>query len=243
MKKLLRFLVVLALASAVIYFAFPQSTQTAISFVKIKTTSKYSVNDRLEQFGSAAQARLSPQFEKAGVPFPPQAITLLAFKDSKHMELYAPDTQGVWQRVTTYPIQAASGNLGPKLKEGDRQVPEGIYSIELLNPNSLYHVSLRLNYPNAFDQQMGAADGRSALGSDIMIHGKAASIGCLAMGDSAAEELFALAAWVGKENIKVVIAPTDFRLNVLKLVDANLPVWAETLYARLRSELAQYPAS
>lgn len=243
MKKLLRFLVVLALVSAVIYFAFPQSTQTAISFVRIKTTSKYTVNDRLEQFGAAAQARLLPQFEKAGIPFPPQAISLLAFKDSERLELYVPDTQGAWQHVTTYPIQAASGNPGPKLKEGDRQVPEGIYSIELLNPNSLYHVSLRLNYPNAFDQQMAATEGRTQLGSDIMIHGKAASIGCLAMGDSVAEELFALAAWVGKENIKVVIAPTDFRLNALKLVDANLPVWAETLYARLRSELAQYPAS
>ena len=242
MKKLLRFLVVMALASGVIYCVFPQQTQTTLSFVKSKTTAKYTTNARLEQFGSAVQARLLPHFEKAGVPFPPQAITLLAFKDSKHVELYAPDTQGAWQLITTYPIRAASGNLGPKLKEGDRQVPEGVYAIELLNPNSLYHVSLRLNYPNAFDQEMAATEGRTQLGSDIMIHGKAASIGCLAMGDSAAEELFALAAWAGKENVKVLIAPTDFRMNVPQ-IDANLPAWSEALYERLRVELAQYPVS
>jgi hypothetical protein len=243
MKKLLRFLVVTSLASGVIYCVLPQQTQTTLSFVKSKTTAKYTTNARLEQFGSAVQARLLPHFEKVGVPFPPQAITLLAFKDSKHVELYAPDTQGAWQRITDYPIQAASGNLGPKLKEGDRQVPEGIYSIELLNPNSLYHVSLRLNYPNAFDQEMAATEERTQLGSDIMIHGKAASMGCLAMGDTAAEELFALAAWLGKENIKVVIAPTDFRVNALQKLDVSLPVWAEALYDRLRVELVQYPVS
>jgi hypothetical protein len=63
------------------------------------------------------------------------------------------------------------------------------------------------------------------------------------MGDTAAEELFALAAWLGKENIKVVIAPTDFRVNVLQKLDVSLPVWAEALYERLRVELAQYPVS
>jgi murein L,D-transpeptidase YafK len=175
------------------------------------------------------------------VAFPPPAITLLAFKDSKRLELYAPDPQGAWQQVRVYPIQAASGITGPKLREGDKQVPEGIYAIESLNPNSLFHVSLRLNYPNAFDQQMGLADGRAALGGDIMIHGKAKSIGCLAMGDVVAEEVFALAAWVGKENVRVVIAPTDFRQATAANVPAvPLPVWAEVLYQHLRVELTYY---
>ena len=72
-------------------------------------------------------------------------------------------------RLARYPIRAASGALGPKLREGDRQVPEGVYDIESLNPNSRFHVALRVGYPNAFDRQMAGREGRTALGGDIMI--------------------------------------------------------------------------
>lgn len=240
MKKALFLLILLAAISGIFSTIFPDRAATVMDYVKLKITSKLSVAQRLEQFGTAVSSRLAPHFQQAGVAFPPTAITLLAFKDSKWLELYARDPQGAWQQVRVYPIQAASGITGPKLRDGDKQVPEGIYAIELLNPNSLFHVSLRLNYPNAFDQQMGLADGRTALGSDIMIHGKAKSIGCLAMGDAAAEELFALAAWIGKQNVRVVIAPTDFR-QAASVPAMNLPVWAEALYDTIRTELAQYP--
>jgi murein L,D-transpeptidase YafK len=73
-----------------------------------------------------------------------------------------------------------------------------------------------------------------------MIHGKAKSIGCLAMGDEVAEELFALAAWVGKENMRVVIAPTDFRHKPCAQ-PTSLPWWAGDLYTALRTELSHYP--
>jgi murein L,D-transpeptidase YafK len=241
MKKALFLLILLAAISGIFSTIFPGKAATVMDYVKLKITSKLSVAQRLEQFGTAAASRLAPHFQQTGVAFPPTAITLLAFKDSKRLELYARDPQGAWQQVRVYPIQAASGVLGPKLREGDRQVPEGIYAIESLNPNSLFHVSLRLNYPNAFDQQMGLTDGRAALGADIMIHGKDKSIGCLAMGDAVAEELFALAAWVGKENVRVVIAPTDFRQTAASVPVAPLPVWTEGLYATIRTELAHYP--
>ncbi|OQX01323.1 MAG: hypothetical protein BWK73_46470 [Thiothrix lacustris] len=242
MKKILLIFLLLMSIGGGFFLLFPDTAATIMDYVKLKTTHKYSVVQRLEQFGTAAASRLAPHFQQAGVAFPPTAITLLAFKDSKRLELYARDPQGAWQQVLAYPIQAASGITGPKLREGDKQVPEGIYAIESLNPNSLFHVSLRLNYPNAFDQQMGLADGRVDLGSDIMIHGKAKSIGCLAMGDAVAEELFALAAWVGKENVRVVIAPTDFRQAAVANVPAvPLPAWTEGLYATIRTELAHYP--
>lgn len=213
-----------------------------MDYATLKTSNKLTVNERLLQFEDAATGRLADDFYQAGLAFPPLNIALLAFKDSKRLELYAADHYGIWKWVKTYPIQAASGVLGPKLREGDKQVPEGIYTIESLNPNSLFHVSLRLNYPNAFDRAMGLADGRDTLGSDIMIHGKAKSIGCLAIGDAVAEELFALTAWVGKENVQVVIAPTDFRQAEAQLPNAeNLPAWTATLYQNLRSELANYP--
>lgn len=241
LKKFVFTLLILTFLGVGFALFFPSKAAIVMDYFKLKITQKYSVNDRLTQFGTAVQQRLAADFQQAGIALPPAAITLLAFKDSKRLELYAADPTGAWRQVKAYPIQAASGILGPKLREGDRQVPEGIYNVESLNPNSLFHVSLRLNYPNAFDRAMGAADGRENLGSDIMIHGKAQSIGCLAMGDEAAEELFALAAWVGKENMRVVIAPTDFRQAGAQIPVENVPVWATTLYPQLLAELAQYP--
>jgi murein L,D-transpeptidase YafK len=130
--------------------------------------------------------------------------------------------------------------LGPKLREGDHQVPEGIYRAEFLNPNSLFHLSIRLNYPNAFDQAAARADGRTNLGSDIMIHGSKVSIGCIAVGNEAAEDLFVLAAIVGKEWVKVVISPVDFRVPGTKAPEADRP-WIRTLYTTLARELAAFP--
>ena len=213
--------------------------QSLMSQLTTHIRGKWTVAERLDQFGAAAAHRLQPYFQQAGLSFPPPKIALLAFKDSKQLHLYASNREGAWRWVRTYPIQAASGLLGPKLREGDQQVPEGIYQIELLNPNSLFHVSLRLNYPNAFDKQMAALEGRTQLGGDIMLHGKAKSIGCLAMGDTVAEELFALAAWVGKDNMQVIIAPTDFRQANAALPD-NVPNWTNELYTQLKMQLAVY---
>ena len=136
---------------------------------------------------------------------------------------------------------AASGNLGPKLQEGDSQVPEGIYNIESLNPNSLYHLALRVGYPNEWDQEHARADGRKNLGGDIMIHGGAGSCGCLAMGDPAAEELFVLAARTGIDNIRLLISPVDFRVHALPNSMVPVPAWSDQLYAELKSELARLP--
>ena len=96
---------------------------------------------------------------------------------------------GSWH---TYPVLCASGRLGPKRREGDEQVPEGFYTVDRFNPRSLFHLSLGLDYPNAADQRLTTDPEHP--GTDIFIHGNAQSIGCLAMGDAAAEELY-LAAW------------------------------------------------
>lgn len=204
---------------------------------------KHTIRSRLQQFGALVATRLVPHFEQAGVKFPPSAVSLLAFKDCQQLYLYAKHQHGDWAKIRAYPIQGSSGTLGPKLREGDQQIPEGIYHIELLNPNSRFHVALRLNYPNSFDQRMAQVDSRPNLGGDIMIHGSHQSVGCLAMGDEAAEELFALAAWIGKDNFKVVISPTDFRNLSEAGLDSSLtelPDWAPLLYQELKLELAQY---
>ncbi len=171
------------------------------------------VADVLAAIGPEVDARLRPAFRKAGVAYPPSRLAILAFKREKRLELYAADGAGPFRFVRFYPILAASGGDGPKLREGDLQVPEGFYRIELLNPNSRYHLSLRVNYPNAEDVANALAEGRdpAGLGGDIMIHGGSASLGCLAMGDPASEDLFILAAHTGLEAIEVLIAPGDLR--------------------------------
>jgi hypothetical protein len=110
-----------------------------------------------------------------------------------------------------------------------------LYRIEGLNPNSTYHLSLKLNYPNDFDLKHAAIEGRSNPGSNIFIHGKAVSIGCLAMGDATIEELFVLAADVGKDNISVGIAPSDPRSTSLST--SAEPEWVSVLYQRLNTHL------
>jgi hypothetical protein len=103
------------------------------------------------------------------------------------------------------------------------------------------HLSLALSYPNDYDRARGAEDGRDQLGGDIMIHGGSTSIGCIAIGDEAAEDLFVLAADAGWEDAVVVLSPFDFRKRVVLLDYGSQPVWIGDLYARLRAELSVIP--
>ena len=134
-------------------------------------------------------------------------LRIFVFKNERSVEVHAPG----WKEPRIYPMTAFSGTLGPKLREGDGQIPEGVYGIEYLNPNSSYYLSLKVSYPNASDRKRAKADGRTKLGGDIMIHGKAVTIGCVPVGDDAIEDIFCLAAMVGIKNISVIIAPYDMR--------------------------------
>ncbi|MFM7133794.1 MAG: murein L,D-transpeptidase family protein, partial [Planctomycetota bacterium] len=171
----------------------------------------------------------------------PATVVLLAIKDERviHVHAGAPGSAPVY--IDSIPVVAASGGPGPKLREGDLQVPEGAYPIESLNPNSRFHVSLRIGYPNDFDRAMAERDGRTRdrvpLGGDIMIHGSDVSVGCLAVGDDAAERLFTLAADAGLGNVRVVIVPTD--LAAAPAPAPGLPDWVPELYRALDAELAR----
>jgi hypothetical protein len=192
------------------------------------------IQDRLSEF-ARARGRVEELCRRAGIAFPPSRVVLLGLKDERRLEVYAGAADVPLRRVATYPVVAASGVLGPKLREGDRQVPEGVYPLESLNPNSRFHVALRVGYPNAFDRSAAARDGRSQLGGDIMIHGGAASIGCLAMGDPAAEELYVLAANVGVQNVTIVLSPVDLRSRPLPVgLDVG---WRGELYSAVRDRL------
>ncbi|MDD1633019.1 MAG: L,D-transpeptidase family protein [Methylococcaceae bacterium] len=201
-----------------------------------KLPGQWTVEDILQTYSAYATLKLNPYFAKAKVSYPPREVTFIALKQEKKLELWARDS-GEFRFIRDYYILAASGVAGPKLRQGDRQVPEGIYRIEELNPNSHYHLSMKLNYPNEFDLFHAEQEGRTDPGSDIFIHGKTASIGCLAMGDEAIEDLFVLTAQVGTDNLKVVIAPHDPRTYPLEANFEELPEWTPELYSIISREI------
>ncbi len=193
----------------------------------------------LERLSERAETTLKQRFELAGVDFPPERIQLIALKQSRRLELWAYQ-ESRWHYVHDYAVFAASGQAGPKLREGDKQVPEGFYRIVELNPNSHFHLSMKLNYPNTFDWMQATREGRDAPGSNIFIHGSAWSSGCLAIGNRYVEELFYLVGRVGLEQTGVLIVPYDFRRREIRL-KAEAPEWLGQLYAHLKLRLDDFP--
>jgi murein L,D-transpeptidase YafK len=152
-------------------------------------------------------------------------IILRVFKEEAELEVWKQDTTGLFQLLKTYPICRWSGDLGPKQWEGDRQAPEGFYTItpELMNPNSNYYLAINTGYPNSFDK----ANKRD--GSLLMIHGDCSSSGCYAMTDEQISEIYSLArdSLLGRPAFQVQAYP--FRLTPANLArhrdHPNLAFW------------------
>lgn len=205
--------------------------------LKTAVTHKSTVEQRVAQFGYEARARLKTDFDRLDISYPPAKILLVGLKLEKQLEIWVSDDLQHFSHLRTYPILGASGTLGPKLRQGDQQVPEGIYRIQSLNPNSRFHLSLRLNYPNEYDREKALLDERHELGGDIMIHGSNLSIGCLAIGNEPVEDLFVLVAEAGISNVTVILSPVDFRIQNLPDHLPPLPEWTEELYLKIQEEL------
>jgi len=226
---------VLVLISLVSFFLFYQYGRGLWYPVVIKFTGKQTVAEVIEKLEVEVTQELAPLFHSKGISFPPNKLSLIAFKDSKELEVWASNEDKIFKLITSYNIKAASGILGPKLIEGDKQVPEGIYKIEGFNPNSSYHLSMKLNYPNAFDLQHAKHEGRSSPGTNIFIHGRSASIGCLAMGDPVIENLFYLVNATGVSNTRVIISPANPSLSEL-IIPNGSPAWVGELYKDIVNE-------
>ena len=226
--------------------------------VYLKMTGQKTISELIGEIEAEAEERLRNNFKRKDTVYSddkeeiiysypslefedyPSRLTLLAFKREKLLEVWG-EKDGKWYYILSYPILAASGGDGPKLKEGDRQVPEGIYSIIQINPNSYFHIAMLIDYPNNFDRKKAELDGRTNLGYDICIHGAAVSIGCIAIGDPAIEELFLMVEEAGMENVKVIIAPYDFRKHPsLESIQSNI-AWLPELYDMIKKELTHYP--
>jgi murein L,D-transpeptidase YafK len=152
-------------------------------------------------------------------------ILVRIFKEEAELEVWKQDTTGHFQILKTYPICRWSGDLGPKLHEGDRQAPEGFYTItpDLMNPNSEFYLAINTGFPNSFDK----ANNRD--GSALMIHGDCLSSGCYAMTDAQIGEIYSLArdSLGGRASFQIQAYP--FRLTPANLArhrtSPNLAFW------------------
>lgn len=205
----------------------------AISDARIRT-----VESVLSAYGPDARGRLAPYFARLPDSFKPQAAKLVALKEERTLEIWLQGINGDWRRLRDYPILRASGSQRPKMRQGDLLVPEGVYRLDAANPNSKFHLSLRIDYPNALDRFYGEQEQRDDLGGDIFIHGREASTGCLAMGDPSIEELFVLAHDIGLDNIEVVISPRDPRYGALER-PRDLPDWVDIKYQKIERSVAE----
>jgi murein L,D-transpeptidase YafK len=183
----------------------------------------------------AARARLGNRLQQAtveaGVAWPPKEVFVRAFKaggDGRTggtVEVWAGDGTGPLARVLSHPVCRLSGVPGPKRREGDLQVPEGYYTISALNPKSSYHLSLRVDYPNASDRVRGRRlDAAAPLGGDIMVHGNCVTIGCIPIEDEPIEEVYLMAAEVfGKRPVPIHIFPRPLDDAGLQALLADAP--------------------
>lgn len=181
-------ILILTLIAAGIYLMTPHARQ---QIDRLQINMQRAENKALHSAGKSLPGtpdlvrldeRLASAGGQAGVP-----LFIRIFKLESELELWV-ENNGRYELFATYPICLWSGRLGPKLREGDRQAPEGFYTVsaEQLNPNSRWHRSFNLGFPNAFDQ----AHGRT--GTFLMVHGGCLSIGCYAMTDAVVDEIWRL---------------------------------------------------
>ena len=153
-------------------------------------------------------------------------ILVRLFKEEAELEVWKQDTSGQYALLKTYPICRWSGELGPKIKQGDRQAPEGFYSIApgQMNPNSAWYLSFNIGFPNAYDR----ANDRT--GQFLMVHGDCSSAGCYAMTDEQMGEIYALGreAFLGGQK-EFQIQAYPFHMTALNMArhrnNPAMPFW------------------
>jgi murein L,D-transpeptidase YafK len=184
-----------------------------------RSQSAFSANSRMNmKLANVVRLKedsLKKQLAAIGVSWPLKQIYVRSFKYDSQLEVWVRSQKNeAYKLFRTYKVCALSGALGPKRIEGDYQVPEGFYYINEFKPNSAYHMSLGLNYPNASDQLLSDS---TKPGNDIYIHGSCVTVGCIPIRDTQIEELYLLASYAhdqGQDFIPVHIFP--IRYNVEK---------------------------
>lgn len=235
MKLKVAYILIIAILFLVLYLFKNQIIDLFFSFKE-----KQTIESVVEKYISKVKASLKNDFEKNNLSLDDFEMGILAFKKEQLLEIYVRKNETEnWKLLKKYNFTAFSGEIGPKLNNGDNQIPEGIYQMEYLNPNSRFHLSIKVSYPNSFDLEKAKLDKRTDLGGDIMIHGKSATIGCIPVGDKNIEEIFILATKAKNKNFPIIIAPHDFRTNKTfpEIVGIS---WDNELYKKISDELNNF---
>ncbi len=193
--------------------------------------------DRVAKARQRSLQRVKDIFAAAGIAYPPQELHLRAFKKEKVIEVWAGKRGEALKHVKNFPVCAASGELGPKRKQGDLQVPEGLYEISRFNPQSAFHLSMKVDYPNAADRVLGSP---GDWGGDIYIHGNCASVGCLAIEDGPIEELYVMAQDTTTRPISVHIFPSRSAIEASDSAP-HAALWEQLEQARLLFDTTHRP--
>ena len=157
------------------------------------------------------EKKVKQYFTDAGLPYKGFSLFIRAFKVERTVEAWIKTSDNTYKLLTTFPFCATSGDLGPKRKEGDLQIPEGIYTLNHFNPESNFHLSLGVSYPNASDKILSD---KKRPGGAIYIHGNCVTIGCIPITDDKIKELYILAVEArtnGQKDIPIHIYP--FKLD------------------------------
>lgn len=165
--------------------------------------------------------KIEALFTAKGIDLNYAQLYFRAFKMEQVMEVWASNDGQYYQLIELYDICNLSGDLGPKRKEGDYQMPEGYYHIDRYNPNSSYHLSLGLNYPNQSDRVFA---NKFSPGGDIFIHGTCATVGCLPITNDKIKELYWMAVKAkasGQDKIPVHIYPCHFNQQNIDMLWAK----------------------
>ena len=173
-----------------------------------------------------AEALLRRKCQELGLAYPPRQLFLRVFKAERLLEAWVREGEEPYRCLAVWPVLAASGQPGPKRREGDLQVPEGCYQIVVFNPRSSFHLSLGLD-PNASDRHRSDPE---RPGFDIYLHGGGASIGCVAIGDEGIEELYILARDItdrAKQPIPVHLFPAHMKGEPWTTIRREHPQHAE----------------
>ena len=159
-------------------------------------------------------------FSSKGISLSTMSIFIRAFKREKELEIWGKNSKDEkYILIKTYDICASSGELGPKRKQGDGQVPEGFYEIDRCNPSSNFYLSLGVSYPNASDKILG---NKGNLGGDIFIHGNCVTIGCMPLTDDKIKEVYLMAVEAKSNGGKIPVHIFPFRMS-----DANMKSFEE----------------
>jgi murein L,D-transpeptidase YafK len=167
-------------------------------------------NVRVKEAYEEVESVLKKKVTAKGLNWPLRNIFFRVFKEEEQLELWVQKNTGTYQLLETYEICSASGDPGPKRKQGDNQVPEGFYHIDRFNPFSSFHLSLGLNYPNTSDRILSD---KKKPGGDIFIHGSCVSIGCMAMTDNKIKELYLFAVEAKNAGNKIPVHIFPCKLN------------------------------